>query len=238
MRVAPTSNAATLLLHGAPEGYPLGHPVDGEQHIPRLRGVPENCVPEVLCAFNDRGRATHPTTAGLHFFRDDEALLPIIGSPAKYAPTFSPYRVVLTPDLTIGEAMPPWQRARAVVLSRMAGVVWQERGLTVVPTLRWRTKHDYDNVASGISPRSIVAVATYGSRRDPELRTEFERGLPAMVERLEPSAVLVFGSMKARVFTQLAGRTEFIEYLPPMAARRDARPENSIPDQPSLFEVA
>ena len=59
-----------------------------------------------------------------------------------------------------------------------------------------------------------------------------------MVERLEPSAVLVFGSMKARVFTQLAGRTEFIEFLPPMAARRDARPENSIPDQPSLFEVA
>ncbi|MBU6147908.1 MAG: DUF4417 domain-containing protein [Actinomycetales bacterium] len=120
----------------------------------------------------------------------------------------------------------------------MAGVVWQERGLTVVPTLRWRTKHDYDNVSSGIPMPSIVAVATYGSRRDPELRTEFERGLPAMVERLEPSAVVVFGSTQARVFTQLAGRTEFIEYLPPMAARREARPEKSIPDQPSLFEVA
>ncbi|MFM8155913.1 MAG: DUF4417 domain-containing protein [Actinomycetes bacterium] len=238
MRVAPTSSAAALLLHGAPEGYPLGHPVDGEQHIPRLRGVPENRVPEVLCAFNDRGRATDPSAAGLHFFRADEALLPIIGSPAKYALTFAPYRLVLTPDLTIGEAMAPWQRARAVAMSRMAGVVWQERGLTVVPTLRWRTKHDYDNVASGIPTHSIVAIATYGSRRDPELRTEFERGLPAMVERLEPCVVLVFGSTKARVFAQLAGRTEFIEYLPPMAARRDARPEKSIPDQPSLFEVA
>lgn len=114
MRVAATSSAAALLLHGAPEGYPLGHPVDGEQHIPRLRGVPENRVPEVLCAFNDRGRAADPSAAGLHFFRADEALLPIIGSPAKYALTFSPYCVVLTPDLTIGEAMAPWRpRARS-----------------------------------------------------------------------------------------------------------------------------
>lgn len=216
----------------------MGHPVDGDQHIPRLRGVSENRVPEVLCAFNDLGRVADPSSAGLHFFRADEALLPIIGRPAKYALTFSPYRVVLTPDLTIGEAMAPWQRARAVALSRMAGVVWQERGLTVVPTLRWRTKHDYDNVASGIPTHSIVAVATYGSRRDPELRTEFERGLPAMVERLEPSAVLVFGSTRDRVFTQLACRTEFIQYLPPMAAMRDARPDKTIPGQHSLFEVA
>lgn len=238
MRVAPTSNAATLLLHGAPEGYPMGHPVDGDQQIPQLRGVSENRVPEVLCAFNDRGRVADPSSAGLHFFRADEALLPIIGRPAKYAHTFSPYRVVLTPDLTIGEAMAPWQRARAVALSRMAGVVWQERGLTVVPTLRWRTKHDYDNVASGIPTHSIVAVATYGSRRDPELRTEFERGLPAMVERLEPSAVLVFGSTRDRVFAQLVCRTEFIQYLPPMAAMRDARPDKTIPGQHSLFEVA
>jgi hypothetical protein len=59
-----------------------------------------------------------------------------------------------------------------------------------------------------------------------------------MVERLEPSAVLVFGSMKARVFTQLAGRTEFIEFLPPMAARRDARLGKTISVQHSLFEVA
>ncbi len=238
MRVVPTSSAAALLLHGAPEGYPLGHPVDGEQHIPRLRGVSENRVPEVLCAFNDRGRATDPSSAGLHFFRDDAALLPIIGSPAKYVLTFSAYRVVLTPDLTIGDAMAPWQRARAVALSRMAGVVWQERGLPVVPTLRWRTKHDYDNVASGVPAHSIVAVSTYGSRRDPELRAEFERGLPAMIERLEPSAVLVFGNTRARVFAQLAGRTEFIEYPPPMAARCDARREKTIPGQPPLFEVA
>jgi hypothetical protein len=78
---------------------------------------------------------------------------------------------------------------RDVVTSRLAGVVWQAHGLTVVPTLRWRTKDDYDNVASGIRAGGVVAVATYGSRRDDELRSEFERGLAVMVGRLNPSAV-------------------------------------------------
>ena len=78
---------------------------------------------------------------------------------------------------------------RDVAMSRMAGVGWQAHGLTVVPTLRRRTKDDDDNVASGIPAGGVVAVATYGSRRDDELRSEFERGPAVMVERLNPSAV-------------------------------------------------
>lgn len=106
MQVLARSRAGSLLVHGAPEGYPLGHPVDGEQQIPRLARVNRTQVPDALCAFNDRGRGATPGSTGLHFFRDDEALLPVIARPVKYVPVFSPYRLVLTPDITIGEGMP------------------------------------------------------------------------------------------------------------------------------------
>jgi hypothetical protein len=195
-------------------------------------------APNALCAFNDRGRTADPSSTGLHFFRNDEALLPVIGRPIKYVPTFSSFRLVLTPDITIGDGMPPWQRARAVVISRMAGVVWQAHGLTVIPTLRWRTKDDYDNVASGIPAGSVVAVATYGSRRDDELRSEFERGLAVMVERMNPSAVLVFGTVEARVFTRLSRHTEFIAYAPPTASMTVPRTIRDLCGQETLFEVA
>ena len=36
-----------------------------------------------------------------------------------------------------------------------------------------------------------------------------------MVERLNPSAVFVFGAVGARVFTRLSRRTEFIAYALP-----------------------
>jgi hypothetical protein len=107
MRVLAKSHAGALLLNGAPEGYPLGHPVDGEQQIPWLTSVPRVQAPNALCAFNDRGRTADPSSTGLHFFRNDEALLPVIGRPIKYVPTFSSFRLVLTPDITIGDGMPP-----------------------------------------------------------------------------------------------------------------------------------
>jgi Domain of unknown function (DUF4417) len=195
-------------------------------------------VPKALCAFNDRGRAPEASSTGLHFFRDDEALLPILNAPEKYVASYSRYRVLLTPDITIGDGMPPWQRARAVVVSRMVGVVWQAHGLCVVPTLRWRNKLDYANVAAGVPHGSVVAVANYGSRRDRELKSEFERGLSEMVERLAPECVMVFGSIKGRVFSDLAGRTEFIEYLPSTAGLAREHRTTRKPDQPTLFEAA
>ena len=79
--------------------------------------------------------------------------------PSSMYRTSPPTGLVLTPDITIGEGMTPLLRACAVVLSRMAGVVWQSH---------------------------VLAVASYGSRRDVRLRSEFERGLSAMVERLPP----------------------------------------------------
>lgn len=70
------SHAGALLLNGAPEGYPLGHPVDGVQQIPCLTSVTGVQAPDALCAFNDRGRTADPRPTGLHFFRNDEALPP------------------------------------------------------------------------------------------------------------------------------------------------------------------
>jgi len=144
---------------------------------------------------------------GLHFFRDDAALVPIIKRPLDYLARFVDFRVLLTPDITIGDGMPPWQRARAVVMYRMAGVVWQAHGLAVVPTLRWRYKHDYNNVAAGIERSSVVSVANYGSRTDAELTQEFTTGLAE------------------------------VEYTSPIEASRSTRSPVAIPRQPTIFDV-
>lgn len=101
--------------------------------------------------------------------------------------------------------------------SRQAGVVLERHGLTVVPNVRWILPTDYDMIARGIPQRSVIAVSNYGSRRDPLLRKRFDEGLPAMIERLAPEVVLVYGSTRPRVFTSLKNRTEFIEYRPKTA---------------------
>jgi hypothetical protein len=105
------------------------------------------------------------------------------------------------------------------VPERMVGVVWERRGLCAVPTMRWMSLDDLDLVCSGIAPKTLIAVSNYGSRRDPELRSIFDRGLPALAERLDPAAMLVFGDTRSRVFDTLrksrASWSTSLRLLPP-----------------------
>jgi len=94
MLVHSKSNEGALPLDGAPPRYPLGHPVDGQEHIPCLARVARLGVPEALYAFNDLGRVADPVLTGLHFSRDDAALLTVIIRPLDSLTRFADFRVL------------------------------------------------------------------------------------------------------------------------------------------------
>ena len=58
-----------------------------------------------------------------------------------------------------------------------------------------------------------------------------------MVERLAPSAVLVYGSAEARVFARLSTRTEFVSYPSPTSSSRIRPGAVRRAGQGVLFEV-
>lgn len=132
------------------EAFPQPHEVGGVEQVPMLRRLQLADVPNELIAFDDRKRAVDSTQTALHFFRFDHKFVATLLEPEKRVKDFQSFSAVLTPDVTLGTGMPPWQRARNTVLGRAAGAVWQSRGLTVIPTLRWLDESDYELVASGI----------------------------------------------------------------------------------------
>lgn len=112
MRARASTSADGSIFSDAPAGYPIGrHPVDGVWEVPVLAPLSEARVPERLVAINDLGRAADPLTTGVHFFRDDAVFQPILRNPSAYAPKLSRYRVVLTPDITLGTGMNRWMKA-------------------------------------------------------------------------------------------------------------------------------
>lgn len=239
MRARAATSADRSIFSDAPVGYPIGrHPIAGAWEVPVLAPVKETRVPEHLVAINDLGRATDPRTTGVHFFRDDAVFQSILRNPSTYAPKLSRFRVVLTPDITLGTGMNLWMKAQRVAYARMVGVVWERRGLCVVPTVRWTSLDDLDLVCSGIAPKTLIAVSNYGSRRDPELRSIFERGLPALVERLDPAAMLVFGDTRSRVFDTLRQSTRIVEYLTATATSVKGLRGRALAGCEPLFELA
>ena len=125
--------------------------------------------------------------------------------------------------------MPLAAQIANVYLSRLVGHYFEEKGLTVVPTIRWSDERSYTTelfdepfAFAGAPRKAIVAVGTYGCIRGTDNQRCFREGLVAMLDYLKPKTVLVYGSMPDLVFSDLQSRTSFKHYAD-WTARRHGR---------------
>lgn len=209
-----------ILLGELPPGFPSDHIESGAQKIPKLASFEVEDVPTELIPFNDVSRAASLSTSAAHFYKADYKFKTAILRPLELVTHLRQFGFVLTPDLTLGDKMPPWQRIRNTVLSRAAGVIWQSRGIKVVPSLRWRDESDYEFVGSGLEPRSIFAVSSVGTRNDPRETQIFETGLRHFVQNLEPRVVLIHGTINFHLWNWLSDETQVLIYKPDSHFRR------------------
>lgn len=195
--------------------YPSDFEVVGEEQIPLLRQLGMDIIPNDLVCFDQITRVNDSEETGLHFFAQDRKFQSVLIHPERYVEKFSQYKVILTPDVTLSPDMPPSVRIQNIRASRQAGAVWESRGINVVPSVRWSCKDDYEIAFSGIPSQSIVAVGTYGATRDRALRHALLNGLEELVNRLEPAAILIFGSLDSRYKKELEKLTHVRQFLPP-----------------------
>jgi hypothetical protein len=211
------------LLIGAPRDYPVDQPVAGEHLMPVLVGARREDIPSDLAAFNDVGRGTIPSQTGIHFFKSDAKIAHVLGRPKKYGNTLGHFKVLLTPDVTLSDGMPEWMRAKNTFLSRAAGAAWEAQGITVIPTLRWISPGDYDLICSGLPSGGVFAVSSYGSIRDRVLRNIFIDGLAELAKRLQPVAILVYGTALKEIQEIVGPNIEVVMYPTPTQKLRLAQ---------------
>lgn len=139
---------------------------------------------------------SHQPGQGVHTFVDDRRLVPILRG--RFGGLGQGRIWATEPDFSILGGMPEpvirWQVYRA----RWGGDLLRRRGLQVVPVLQWAGADSWDLCAWGI--RSGSAVACRAPGRDLDERAAWAAGFLALVERIQPSAVLCFG-----VFSRVRG---------------------------------
>ena len=80
-----------------------------------------------------------------------------------------------------------------VYRSRQIGAYYQARGIKVIPTISWAEADTFEFCFLGIPKGSIVSVSTIGVKQNSEALEIWEEGMRAMIEQIEPSAILVYG---------------------------------------------
>jgi len=162
-----------------------------------------------------------------HFYADDYRFEPVWKRPRQYDGIVGAAGAVLTPDFSVYRDWPWAAQLWNTYRSRWLGARWEHGGLAVIPTLNWGTWESYDFAFLGIARGATVAVSTIGDH-DAAAQRLFRAGYEAMVERLEPSLVLVYGERWDDGLTELAPVARYspqgvLEMRARLAAAEDRR---------------
>lgn len=182
--------------------------VQGKWNMPIVKKQELSLENINLVAYNDvRSNDNEANKArGVHFFIDDYRFKGIYERPQNSLKRLSQYAFLCTPDWSLYKEMPRWRQMESVAKNRWCGAFWQSEGLKVVPTVSWSDALSYEFCFDGIEKNSIVAVGMIGCRKS---KLDFLRGYEEMLTRIEPQAVICFGSP----FAEMAGNLVIVDYM-------------------------
>lgn len=180
----------------------------GKWNIPLVKKQEIPSINPSLVSINDtRSNDNEVNKAkGVHFFVDDYRFDGIYRNPDRSLNKLSQYEFLLTPDFSLYADMPMWKQIESVGKNRWCGAYWQSKGCTVIPTVSWSNTPSYDFCFDGIEQNAPVAVGMIGCKNS---KLSFLRGYNAMLEKLNPSAVLCLG----KPFDEMDGNIISVDYL-------------------------
>lgn len=186
--------------------------------IPAIRRPDPIIIPTGTIPFSLRHR-TKDHSEFVVFYEHDIRFADILLATDKYLEELRQFPGVISPDCSLYRDMPLVLQIANTYMNRAVGHYLQAKGIYVIPTVRWGDERSYTNSVlpekfafTGLPRKSIVSIGTYGCIQGKENRRYFREGLRAMLDELEPTTVLVYGSMPDDIFSEFRDRTKFVLY--------------------------
>jgi hypothetical protein len=205
-------------------------PSDNRWGIPTLAPYP-GPPPAYLVPYGTRVQPAVPVPGGaLHFYRDDHRFERVWNRPWTYLPVVQRAGCVLTPDFSLYRDWPAAIQIYNVYRARWCGAFWAGQGVTVIPAVSWTLPDSYDFAFAGLPRDSVLAISAQGVRHR-ENRAHFVRGYTALIERIAPRRVLVYGTLPPVVANLVPTQTYPAQWRGIWSAQRAQRAGGSDPPQ-------
>ena len=181
----------------------------GYYNIPVIQPVYE--LPDIdrWIEFEKAKKLRHkPPKTGVHFFEYDFKFECVWNFPDRYAESLASYDCILCPDFSIYVDIPKAVQIYNHYRRHWMAAYWQDKGLNIIPTIRWGFKDSYDYCFDGEPIGSIIATSNVGCSQNKELKEMWIEGYYEMLERLKPKEILVYTNS----FDYLPGNVRYIKY--------------------------
>jgi|LSQX01.2.fsa_nt_gb hypothetical protein len=160
---------------------------------------PTYWIPNRLIAFS-KAVSNTDYDQWIHFYEDDYRFERIWRNPRQYLNVLKRYNGVILPDFSLYRDMPLVMQLWNIYRSRAIGFWLQLNGIKVIVNIRFADKRTYRYCCDGVAKHCVIALGTHGTLKNKEDRRYFCEGLAAVIKRLEPAAIVVYGSAPEDIF--------------------------------------
>ncbi|MFO7640128.1 MAG: DUF4417 domain-containing protein [Candidatus Competibacteraceae bacterium] len=186
----------TLHLHRY--SLPCSHPLGFPDLLPQDFVIQDLDDHELLPYHTTERDPARLENAVCHFFIDDYRFESVWTRPVTGLHRVKRFAAALTPDFSLYANWPTVAQQWNHYRSQWIGRYWQVHGIQVIPSANWSTEDSYYWAFAGNPTGQVLALAV-PDLRDPVTHRLFYAGFRALVQQLQPTALLVYGQLPVRL---------------------------------------
>ena len=157
-----------------------------------------NFIPNDLISFS-KIKNNNDYNKWVHFYEHDYVIERIWKQPLKYLDVLKKYNGVITPDYSLYRDMPLIMQLNNIFKSRTVGRWLQDNGINVIVNIRYGDSRTYKYVCLGLQKHCSISIGTYGAMKDKDDREFIEEGLPYILKTLQPTTLIIYGSISNKI---------------------------------------
>ena len=171
----------------------------GKYEFPRIKPIYD--IPNRIISFS-KSLSCKDYNQWIHFYEYDYLFERIWKNPKRYLGVLQRYNGVILPDFSLYRDMPLSMQIWNIYRSRAIGSWLQLNEIKVIPNIRFGDKRTYAICCDGIQKHSVIAVGTHGNLKSENNRKVFLEGFNEVILKLQPSTVIVYGSLPQKYFNK------------------------------------
>lgn len=153
-------------------------------------------------------------------FSPDKTFERVRRNPKKYVHFFQRTAGIIGFDFSIHSDMPMIKQKSQIYDNLSLTYFYGSNGVPVIPNLRCGDDELLPEFLEAMPTHRIVAVGTHGFCKELQEKYEWYCFLKTIIDTLEPKAIIVYGTLRGKMFDELKSRTTFIFFDSWIAERR------------------
>ena len=153
------------------------------------------------------------------FYSSDDTFERVRRNPKLYLPFFQRTAGIIGPDFSIHSDMPIIKQKSQINDNLSLSYYYGSQGIPIIPNLRCGMDELLPEFLSAIPRNNLVAIGTHGFVQQTQEQCEWYCFIESFCKVLQPKGIVVYGSLRNRMFDNIKSRYPFFFYDPWISQR-------------------